>query len=66
MATGAESGKLRQMVLSVKAQIPGKLVFLLTQLVGGKLLNGPTILTDHKAMTTFRGVQVTPDKSTGG
>jgi len=54
------------MMFSIKAQILGQGVFLMTQFFIGKLLNGSAVLADHKAMAAFRGIEATLHKSTIG
>jgi len=54
------------MMLGMKAQIPSKLVFTLTQSFVGKLLDSSTVLANHEAMAAFYSIQAAFDKSTAG
>jgi len=61
-----EAGKLRNVILGMKAQIPGKLVFPSAQSGVGEFLNGSTVLADHEAMAAFSSIQATLHKSATG
>jgi hypothetical protein len=63
---GAESREFRNMMLGMEAQIPSKVVFLLTQFFVGKFLNGSAVVADHEAMATFYSIQATLHKSAAG
>ena len=54
------------MMLGMKTQTPGKVVFLSAQFLVGKFLNRSTILADHEAMAAFYGIQAALHKSTAG
>jgi len=66
VTAGAESREFGKMMFGVKAQIPGKVIFPLTQSFVGKFLNGSTVLADHEAMAAFYSIQAALHKSTAG
>ncbi len=54
------------MIFSMKAEILGKLAFLVTQLLVGKFLKRSTAAADHEPMAPFFCANSTLDKSTAG
>jgi hypothetical protein len=61
-----KAGKFGNVILGMKAQIVGKLVFPLTQSLVGKFLNGSTVLTDHEAVAALPSLQAALHKSATG
>jgi hypothetical protein len=50
----------------MKAQVLSKLIFPVAQSLVGKLLNDPTVLADHEAMTALSSSQAALHKSAAG
>jgi len=54
------------MAFSVKAKIPGKLLFLGTQFLVGEFLDGSAVMTDQKSRAAFRVADGALHKPAGG